>query len=81
MTLTELFKYEVGEEVVVRLGGATVVEAGEGTRAASALPDWTIAEIVRAVMDRGAPSYDVRFRHLGRVHGCTVPEEAIEGTA
>jgi hypothetical protein len=84
MPLTEQrppHKFDVGEEVVVRLEAGNVFEVTSSDLVCAALPDWTIAEIVSREMTHPEPRYRVTFSWVGGTYGCTVDESAIDGTA
>jgi len=52
----QAFKYEVGEEVVVRLEPGSVIETSALDLLTGALPLWTIAEITARDFDSGRPA-------------------------
>ena len=76
------YGFAAGEEVVVRLQGIEVFELDSSrVLSASAIPAWTIAEIVKCALREGAPSYTLRFVLGDAACVCVVPESAIDGTA
>lgn len=78
---TQTFKYEVGEEVVVRLESVKLIEVAGIDLAAAALPSWTIAEITGRELRNGQAQYAISFVLADDRYGCIVPENAIDGTA
>ena len=76
------YGFAAGEEVVVRLQGIEVFELDSSrVLSASALPAWTIAEIVTCELSGGGPAYTLRFGLGDATCVCVVPESAIDGTA
>jgi|CXWL01.1.fsa_nt_gi hypothetical protein len=78
---TQTFKYEVGEEVVVRLESVRLVEVTGADLVAAALPSWTIAEITVREVGAVQAQYTISFVLADDRYGCIVPESAIDGTA
>jgi hypothetical protein len=64
------FAYDIGEEVVFRLGPATTAGA-----------TWSIGEIVERIISSGHPRYTNRFRDADALRTVAVAENAIDGTA
>ena len=83
MTVTErkqTFKYEVGEEVLVRLQPYAVVHVETENPTVTPLPRWTIAEIRTREVLGGEPSYRLVFTLYDDRLATTVPEFTIDGT-
>ncbi len=80
--VTRAEAYEVGEEVVVRLGRARVYDprAGDVLRERR-LPPWTIARIMHCDEAESALRYVLWFRHRNAGYICSVEAHAIEGVA
>lgn len=77
----QAFKYNVGEEVVVRLEPGAVIETSGLDLPTAALPPWTIAEITGRESAGGRPAYTITFTLEDDRVITVVPESAIEGTA
>jgi hypothetical protein len=76
------FAYEIGEEVVARLGGAQILDVERGIELPrGCAPDWTICAVIGRVERRGRHGYVLRFRRHGDACVSVVPESAIEGVA
>jgi hypothetical protein len=76
------FAYEIGEEVVARLGGARVLDVERGVELPDGCaPDWTICAVIGRVERRGRRGYVLRFRRHGDACVSVVPEAVIEGVA
>lgn len=73
-------RYQVGEEVVVRLAGVTVLDV-ESASYVDRLPRWTIAEITERLLSEGRAAYALRFRLAETACICVAPEAQIDGTA
>jgi hypothetical protein len=75
------FQFEVGEEVVIRLDDALAYEVGNSSVVVTALPPWTIGEILEREIRDGVGSYVVAFPLRDSKYQVRVTEAAIEGTA
>lgn len=72
--------YQVGEEVVVRLGGVDALDTASGATA-RALPAWVIAEISERLERDGRAAYALRFALGDGAYVCVAGEDQIDGTA
>jgi hypothetical protein len=78
------FSYEIGEDVVVRLGHESAFDLETAAALpASCMPSWTIGRVVgrRRRQSGDRELYVVRFRRHGRRCIALVDDADIEGTA
>lgn len=77
-----LFRFEVGEEVVVRLDDVEVFEVDRSERLPAAFhPRWTIGRIVERRTADARSAYVLRFRCHGHACMSVVSEDSVEGVA
>ncbi len=74
--------FEVGEEVVVRLGRARVFDPRRGVvMRARRVPPWMIGRIIHSEELQDSRRYVLSFQHRDAAYLCSVDEQEIEGTA
>jgi len=74
--------YAIGEEVVARLGRASVFDPRLGqVLVRKRMPSWTIGRVIHCEGEPRPRRYALTFRHKSAQYLCAVDEEAIEGTA
>ncbi len=74
--------FEVGEEVVVRLGRAQLFDPRRGTVLSTRRrPPWMIARIIHFEETQDGRRYVLSFQHRDAAYLCSVEAGEIEGTA
>jgi hypothetical protein len=75
-----LSRFDVGEEVLVRLVQGSVIEIEDDTLVLRALPDWMIAEVLEVSVSVEENAYRVEFLWDHASARTWVRESDIEGT-
>ena len=78
----ETAAFEVGEEVIVRLGRAQVFDPRRGiVMRDRRAPSWMIARIIHCEELQAGRRYVLSFQYRDAAYLCSVNEAEIEGTA
>jgi hypothetical protein len=79
---TNVFTYEAGDEVVVRLLDVAVFDVDRNQEVPrDRLPEWTIARVTAVVPDGASVRYLLSAQRAGRTFVAVVDESVIDGVA